>query len=455
MSRAAKRAMRCTWREYSTKTDWTNRFGSQQWLTKRATLPVREASTQSSGLSCVLASTPLGPSCDVFLRLATCPFSSPSRLKRYESSTLKRYLQVNLFKRLKKRYESSTSQARGQSQAAGPRPGLEARAPLETGRLVVNQQCAVDQQLTRAHLEPGRLRVFVAQHHARVLAHEGARADWVARPHAPAAADRLEDLQREGDAAPHHAVEAALVAPARRVTLEDAVARVEEETLVVVRGPAALLLLAPHRTAARRVCGRKPRASLVGDAAAAPIGERDAGPLLDGALVPPRDLREVLELGDGRAAREVDVERLLVHLVDDWDRPGLLPLCDVLVDDPARDGAARLVQQAGRAPPRRVAARALHLRGTETGALLRRVKRQVALRAPHVPPRELDLPAAPAASVCKQAEGVAPRRQVGGQRGGGGRFFAGSRRRRWWWLVARRAVEAAPRLAARAQKRVG
>ena len=119
---------------------WTNRFGSQQWLTKRATLPVREASTQSSGLSCVLASTPLGPSCDVFLRLATCPFSSPSRLKRYESSTLKRYLQVNLFKRLKKRYESSTSQARGQSQAAGPRPGLEARAPLETGRLEVNQQ---------------------------------------------------------------------------------------------------------------------------------------------------------------------------------------------------------------------------------------------------------------------------------------------------------------------------
>lgn len=179
----------------------TNRFGSQQWLTKRATLPVREASTQSSGLSCVLASTPLGPSCDVFLRLATCPFSSPSRLKRYESST---------------------SQARGQSQAAGPRPGRGESPPR---RLVVNQQCVVDQQLTRAHLEPGRLRVFVAQHHARVLAHEGARADWVARPHAPAAADRLEDLQREGDAAPHHAVEAALVAPARRVALEDAVAR--------------------------------------------------------------------------------------------------------------------------------------------------------------------------------------------------------------------------------------
>ena len=90
----------------------------------------------------------------------------------------------------------------------------------------------------------------------------------------------------------------------------------------------------------------------------------------------------------------------------------------------------------------------------QQGAQAGNLGRQVALRAPHVPPRELDLPAAPAASVCKQAEGVAPRRQVGGQRGGGGRFFAGSRRR-WRWLVARRAVEAAPRLAARAQKRVG
>ena len=40
---------RCTAREYSTKTDCTKRLGSQQWLRKRATEPVLEASTHISG----------------------------------------------------------------------------------------------------------------------------------------------------------------------------------------------------------------------------------------------------------------------------------------------------------------------------------------------------------------------------------------------------------------------
>merc|ERR1719424_1177976 len=63
------------------------RLGSQQWLRKRATEPLSEASTHISGFfSFCAAAVTLVSEEPVRLRLLRLLFS-PSRLKRYESST--------------------------------------------------------------------------------------------------------------------------------------------------------------------------------------------------------------------------------------------------------------------------------------------------------------------------------------------------------------------------------
>ena len=94
------------------------------------------------------------------------------------------------------------------------------------------QRAVQVEQVRVVHLEPRRLGVPIQHDLARVLAHERARAQPVERAHAPAAAERLEDLQPRAHAAPDDAVEAVGGAAAAAVALEDIVARKEQAALL-------------------------------------------------------------------------------------------------------------------------------------------------------------------------------------------------------------------------------
>ena len=60
-----------------TRTDWTKRFGSQQWLRKRATEPILDASTHISGFSSFCAAAETRVSCEPVLRRLESDFFSP------------------------------------------------------------------------------------------------------------------------------------------------------------------------------------------------------------------------------------------------------------------------------------------------------------------------------------------------------------------------------------------